>query len=161
MVSFQTKNPNLGKFWRSLDWKMLIYFMAMWNIYRHLGYFTGIWDILWPFGTFFSVLVYCVNKNLVPYSSVAQRLHLRGLSAAQPQSSDTLSAAEFEPAAVDFSGRSDLETRDPEFRQRKWRVGVRCVCFVILVQEPILRSWATTPALQKLSMPRLAPILRL
>jgi hypothetical protein len=29
MVSFQTKNPNLGKFWRTLDWKMLIYFMAI------------------------------------------------------------------------------------------------------------------------------------
>jgi hypothetical protein len=29
-----------------VDWKMLIYFMAIWNIYRHLGYFTGIWDIL-------------------------------------------------------------------------------------------------------------------
>jgi hypothetical protein len=24
MVSFQTKNPNLGKFWRALEWKMLI-----------------------------------------------------------------------------------------------------------------------------------------
>jgi hypothetical protein len=27
MVCFQTKNPNLDKFWKSLDWKMLIYFM--------------------------------------------------------------------------------------------------------------------------------------
>jgi hypothetical protein len=32
MVSFQTQNPNLGKFWSALDWKMLIYFMAIWNI---------------------------------------------------------------------------------------------------------------------------------
>jgi hypothetical protein len=32
MVSFQIKNPNLGKFWRALDWKMLIYCMALWNI---------------------------------------------------------------------------------------------------------------------------------
>jgi hypothetical protein len=29
MVCFQTKNPNLGKFWRALDWKMLIYFMTI------------------------------------------------------------------------------------------------------------------------------------
>jgi hypothetical protein len=36
-VFFQTKNPNLGKFWRALEWKMLVYFMA-------------IWYILWPFG---------------------------------------------------------------------------------------------------------------
>jgi hypothetical protein len=25
MVSFQTKNPNFGKLWRTLDWKMLKY----------------------------------------------------------------------------------------------------------------------------------------
>jgi hypothetical protein len=34
MVYFQTKNPNLGKFWRALDWTMLIYFMTIWNILR-------------------------------------------------------------------------------------------------------------------------------
>jgi hypothetical protein len=32
MVCFQTKNPNLGKFWRATDWKLLIYFMAIGNI---------------------------------------------------------------------------------------------------------------------------------
>jgi hypothetical protein len=40
MVYFQTKNPNLGKFWRALVWKMLIYFMDIWNIS------TDIWDSL-------------------------------------------------------------------------------------------------------------------
>jgi hypothetical protein len=39
MVYFQTQNPNLGKFWRALDWKMLIYY-------------TSIWNILWPLVTF-------------------------------------------------------------------------------------------------------------
>jgi hypothetical protein len=39
MVSSKTKNPNLGKFRRALDWKMLI-------LYGHLEYFTDIWDIL-------------------------------------------------------------------------------------------------------------------
>jgi hypothetical protein len=29
MVCFQTKNPNLGKFWGSLEWKMLVYFMVI------------------------------------------------------------------------------------------------------------------------------------
>jgi hypothetical protein len=58
MVSFQTKNPNLGKFWRALDGKMLIYFMALWNIlYRDSGYFVAIWYILYTFGTLFPVLV--------------------------------------------------------------------------------------------------------
>jgi hypothetical protein len=37
MVYFQTKNPNLGKYWSDLDWKMLIYFMAVCNILRALG----------------------------------------------------------------------------------------------------------------------------
>jgi hypothetical protein len=32
MVYFQTKNPNLGKFWRALELKMLVYFMTIWNI---------------------------------------------------------------------------------------------------------------------------------
>jgi hypothetical protein len=63
MVCFQTKNPNLGKFWRVLDWKMCIYFMAIWNIlWRfgtfciHLVHFVFIWYI-------FPVLVSCTNKN--------------------------------------------------------------------------------------------------
>jgi hypothetical protein len=45
MAYFQTKNPNLGKFWRVLQWKMLKYFMVKWSI-------------LWPFGILSSHLVY-------------------------------------------------------------------------------------------------------
>jgi hypothetical protein len=37
MVFYKTENPNLGKFWRVLQGKMLVYLMA-------IGY------ILWPFG---------------------------------------------------------------------------------------------------------------
>jgi hypothetical protein len=57
MVSFKTKNLNLGKFWRILDWKMLIYFMAIWNIlhtfgifYDHLVHFVFIWYTFSCFG---------------------------------------------------------------------------------------------------------------
>jgi hypothetical protein len=71
MVCFQTKNSNLDKFGRALDWKMLIYFMAIWNIlqtfgifYRHLEYFTDVWYNLCSFGNFFPVLVSCTKKNL-------------------------------------------------------------------------------------------------
>jgi hypothetical protein len=84
MVHFQTKNPNLGKFWRAFDWEMLIYFLAILAIlrtfgifYHHLNYFTDIWDILSPFELFyghlgyfmtiwyiFPVLVSCTKKNL-------------------------------------------------------------------------------------------------
>jgi hypothetical protein len=52
MVSFRTQNPNLGKFWRALDGKMLIYYSVFWNIFGHLGYFITIWYNLCSFGTF-------------------------------------------------------------------------------------------------------------
>jgi hypothetical protein len=39
MVYFQTKNTNLGKFWRFLDGKMLLYVMAICNILRTFGLF--------------------------------------------------------------------------------------------------------------------------
>jgi hypothetical protein len=29
MVCFQSKNPNLGRFWSALGWKMLVYFMVI------------------------------------------------------------------------------------------------------------------------------------
>jgi hypothetical protein len=57
MVSFQTKNPNLGKFWRAWNWKMLLYIMAIWNIlrpfgifYDHLVHFVFIWYIFSSLG---------------------------------------------------------------------------------------------------------------
>jgi hypothetical protein len=41
MVYFQTKNPDLGKFWRALQWKMLVYFMDIWHILHiRLGRFS-------------------------------------------------------------------------------------------------------------------------
>jgi hypothetical protein len=58
MFYFQTKKPILGEFWRSLDWKMLTYFVAIWNIlrtfgifYDHLVYFVLIWYIFFGFVT--------------------------------------------------------------------------------------------------------------
>jgi hypothetical protein len=39
---FSKQNPNLGKFVMALGWKVLINFMAIWNIYGHLGYFMTI-----------------------------------------------------------------------------------------------------------------------
>jgi hypothetical protein len=61
MVSFWTKNHNLGKFWRALDCKMLIYFMAIRNIFKTSVIF---YDHLCKFVTFFPVLVSCTKKNL-------------------------------------------------------------------------------------------------
>jgi hypothetical protein len=36
MVYFQTKNPNLGKFWRALKSNILVYVMSICNIYLRL-----------------------------------------------------------------------------------------------------------------------------
>jgi hypothetical protein len=64
MVYFQTKNINVGTYLKALDWKMLIYFMATWNIlvisgkfYDHLVHFVLIWYI-------FLVFVARTKKNL-------------------------------------------------------------------------------------------------
>jgi hypothetical protein len=45
MEYFKTKNPNLGKFWRALEWKMFVYVRVIWNVYYgHLVYFiVSIW----------------------------------------------------------------------------------------------------------------------
>jgi hypothetical protein len=58
MVYFQTKNSNLSKFPRALDWKNESrYFIAIWNIlctfgifYAHLVHFVFIWYIFYSFG---------------------------------------------------------------------------------------------------------------
>jgi hypothetical protein len=55
MVSFQTKSPKLGKFWRALQWKMTVCIF-----YGHLVQFTVFCYILWTFGI--------VRVNLVNFS---------------------------------------------------------------------------------------------
>jgi hypothetical protein len=42
MVYFQTTNLNLGKFWRALELKMLVYFMTIWNILGPFGVIYGL-----------------------------------------------------------------------------------------------------------------------
>jgi hypothetical protein len=41
------QNPNLGKFWRVLQWEMLRYFGIVGG---HLVYFVVIWNIFFRFG---------------------------------------------------------------------------------------------------------------
>jgi hypothetical protein len=64
MSYFQTKNSNLGKFGRVLQWKILVKFMTIWSYLRPFGIFRGnlvnfivIWYI-------FPILVCCTKKNL-------------------------------------------------------------------------------------------------
>jgi hypothetical protein len=51
-VYFHTKIPNLGTFWRALEWKMLVYLLAIWNILTQFGIVYGHLVILWSFGTY-------------------------------------------------------------------------------------------------------------
>jgi hypothetical protein len=41
MVYFLTKNPNLGKFWREFFWKMVVYFVTIWNTLQTFGIIYG------------------------------------------------------------------------------------------------------------------------
>jgi hypothetical protein len=41
MVGFQTKIQNLGKFWRALEWKMLVCIMVIWNILKAFDIYYG------------------------------------------------------------------------------------------------------------------------
>jgi hypothetical protein len=61
MAYFQTKNPDLGKFWRLLQRKMLVYYMAVWSILWLFGIFC---DQLVYFMVIWYILVCCTKKNL-------------------------------------------------------------------------------------------------
>jgi hypothetical protein len=80
MEYFQTKNPDLGKFWRVLQWKLLEYNTTIWSIFRILRVFVYVhfehFMVLWYF---FPDLVCCTKKNLAalhifPSSSSTQHL---------------------------------------------------------------------------------------
>jgi hypothetical protein len=61
---FSNQNPNLGKFWMALDWKVFQYFMAIWNILWRFGIFYDHLYYSHSFGTFFRFLMSCTKKNL-------------------------------------------------------------------------------------------------
>jgi hypothetical protein len=65
MVYFQTKNPNLGKVWRVLQWNELVYFMVIWSILHLFGIFYA-WSISIVYGLFgvFFPFWYVASKNL-------------------------------------------------------------------------------------------------
>jgi hypothetical protein len=71
MVCFQTQNPNLGKFWRKLEWCWKIVIYILWPFGTYCGdveYFMTIWYILlYSFGTFLPVLVRCTKKIWQPW----------------------------------------------------------------------------------------------
>jgi hypothetical protein len=83
MVYLHTKNTNLDILWLALGWEMLVYFVVICYIGMHSSvfvYFVVIWfifhrfgiHILWSFGTFSIVLVYCAKKNLTTLMQTQQ-----------------------------------------------------------------------------------------
>jgi hypothetical protein len=62
MVYFQTKDRDLGKFWRAL--LSIFYGHLVYFTYGHLIHCMGMSYILWCSGIFFTVLVNCAKKNL-------------------------------------------------------------------------------------------------
>jgi hypothetical protein len=77
MVYFQTKNQNLGNFWRVVQWKMLVYFMDVWSILQPFGilygllvYFLVIWYIFPSFGMLYQ------EKSGNPGALEARSTHL-------------------------------------------------------------------------------------
>jgi hypothetical protein len=63
MVLSQTKNPNLGKFWRAFEWKMLVYLMTIGNIIWPLGIIYSRFSLL-SYGIFFPFWYVWTKKNL-------------------------------------------------------------------------------------------------
>jgi hypothetical protein len=71
MAYFQTKNLDLGKFWR--QWKMFVYYKSIWSILRlfgivwdHLVYFIVIWYNFPRFG-----MLYLQRKIWQPWTRVS------------------------------------------------------------------------------------------
>jgi hypothetical protein len=60
-----SKNPNLGKFCKVLQLKMLVFVMGILS-----SYFTAEWYLLWLFGTFCGHLVCFTEKNLAALASL-------------------------------------------------------------------------------------------
>jgi hypothetical protein len=70
ILYFQTKSPNLGKFWRVLQWKMLVYC-------------TAIWYIFWPIGIQYMVSCYV---HIFPFWYVVPRKIWQSWCATRPHS---------------------------------------------------------------------------
>jgi hypothetical protein len=60
---FQTKNPNLGIFWKASQWKTLIHILAIWYILWAFGIFTDHFEYFVVFWYIFSQFWYSVSRN--------------------------------------------------------------------------------------------------
>jgi hypothetical protein len=76
MAYFQTKNPTLGKFWRDLQWKILVKIMAIWSLLRPFGIFCAHLVYFMVILNIFPVLVCCTKKNLATLTHSIEIIHL-------------------------------------------------------------------------------------
>jgi hypothetical protein len=86
MVYFQTKNPNLVKFWSVLQWKILVCFMTIWSIlllleiiYGQLVYFVVIKYIFPRVGILYQVESGNSAEGSFLKSHISASLCLRGV----------------------------------------------------------------------------------
>jgi hypothetical protein len=64
--TFSNQNPNLGKFWRVLQWKMLKYFLAILVSFAAIRYI--LWTfLLWSFSIFFQFWYVVPRKIWQPW----------------------------------------------------------------------------------------------
>jgi hypothetical protein len=70
MVCFQTQNPNLGKFWKVLQWEILACLMTIWSILLPFGLFCGNF-------VYFSPLWYFVPRKIWQPCARRLRLHMK------------------------------------------------------------------------------------
>jgi hypothetical protein len=75
MYIFLNQNSYLGKFWRDLQWKIVVHSMAIWSLlrpfgtlYGHLAYFVANCYILWLFSMFFPFWYVVPRKIWQPWS---------------------------------------------------------------------------------------------
>jgi hypothetical protein len=110
MAYFQTKNPYLGKFWRDLQWKMLVYFWPFSLFYRNLVYFVAILHSLWLVGIFFPALVCCTKNNLETLTWTALKLKYIGNFFYKELSPQTLTVFDLTNHNLYFSysGKNDI-----------------------------------------------------
>jgi hypothetical protein len=77
---FQTKNPNLGKFWKVSHWNMLVYCMDTWSILlSFVIYYGRLVNVVRGNLVYFSRFGICTKKNLATlvecnYASPLNRL---------------------------------------------------------------------------------------
>jgi hypothetical protein len=78
MVYFQIKNTNLGKFWKVLQRKMLVFLWSFRLFYSQMVYFMAIWYIWWPLGMFGGLLVYFSRFGMLYREKSGNPVHCIG-----------------------------------------------------------------------------------